>query len=232
METQPEIDMLRYRFYGQERPLLRARGVTIGTIERCSVRIGGAITTANCLEVLGIATETPIYTTSKSESLWRILYADRFCRSNLRRSFNEAKFESLWASLQHSKSERRSNSTLASFSFDIEEYLDDGTSPDGRVDSEVVEYLEMVRSVVWNRRTVQGRRAGNISGNIYGLVPRQARVGDSLCVLYGCSVPIVLRRLQAEREVVRWQLIGEAYVHDFMDGEAIAGGLTAEFDVV
>ncbi|KAH6709582.1 heterokaryon incompatibility protein-domain-containing protein [Leptodontidium sp. MPI-SDFR-AT-0119] len=57
-----------------------------------------------------------------------------------------------------------------------------------------------------------------ITGNGYiGLAPIRANIGDKLCVLYGCSVPLVLRE---EHGVVG--LVGEAYVHGLMRGEAVA----------
>ena len=57
-----------------------------------------------------------------------------------------------------------------------------------------------------------------------GMAPCRARPGDTVAVLFGCSIPLVLRRV-GMREA--WQVIGEAYVHDFMNGEVeklIAGG--------
>ncbi|OBT67663.1 hypothetical protein VE03_03431 [Pseudogymnoascus sp. 23342-1-I1] len=49
-----------------------------------------------------------------------------------------------------------------------------------------------------------------------GLAPIRAQKGDRVCVLYGCSVPLVIR----EREGMV-TLVGEAYVHGVMDGQAI-----------
>jgi hypothetical protein len=61
-----------------------------------------------------------------------------------------------------------------------------------------------------------------------GLVPYRAKENDLIVVLFGGYTPFVLR----EREVLgsagmgrRWQLIGECYVHGFMDGEALDDGL-------
>ncbi|KAF9467034.1 heterokaryon incompatibility protein-domain-containing protein [Collybia nuda] len=48
-----------------------------------------------------------------------------------------------------------------------------------------------------------------------GLVPVNAEVGDLICILFGASVPLVLRR----KIDGRYQLIGEAYVYGIMDGE-------------
>ena len=50
-------------------------------------------------------------------------------------------------------------------------------------------------------------------------VPKEAREADLLCVLFGCSVPVVLRRLAGKRD--EYAFIGECYLHGFMDAEAI-----------
>lgn len=44
--------------------------------------------------------------------------------------------------------------------------------------------------------------------------------GDSVCIVAGCRVPIVLRRRGGGS---RYGLVGGAYVHGFMDGEAVEG---------
>jgi hypothetical protein len=39
-------------------------------------------------------------------------------------------------------------------------------------------------------------------------------------ILYGCSVPVILRPLQSDsREVESYSFVGEAYVYGKMDGE-------------
>ena len=60
-----------------------------------------------------------------------------------------------------------------------------------------------------------------------GLVPHTARANDQIIFLFGGNTPIVLRGREAEGSSSvsdterRWQLIGESYVHGFMDGEGI-----------
>jgi hypothetical protein len=49
-----------------------------------------------------------------------------------------------------------------------------------------------------------------------GVAPCRAREGDVVAILYGCSIPLVFRK-RGQREA--WQVIGEAYVHGFMNGE-------------
>lgn len=92
-----------------------------------------------------------------------------------------------------------------------------------------------------NYRTLFITQAGHI-----GLGPTTTKIGDEIYVILGCSVPLVLRsqnvrqyhrqeqtilgaRLQAHsrglsRRTHRQchRLIGECYLHGFMDGEAVS----------
>jgi hypothetical protein len=40
-----------------------------------------------------------------------------------------------------------------------------------------------------------------------------------ICVLYGCSVPVILRKREDQDY---YEFVGECYLHGFMDAEAIA----------
>jgi hypothetical protein len=51
-----------------------------------------------------------------------------------------------------------------------------------------------------------------------GLAPSSTCVGDLICVLYGCHAPVILRR---SKDFQTHTLIGDAYVHGLMDGEAL-----------
>jgi hypothetical protein len=58
-----------------------------------------------------------------------------------------------------------------------------------------------------------------------GLAPASAKVGDVIGVLYGSRVPHILRRLhdegvKAKTGEFRCTLVGDAYVHGLMRGEA------------
>lgn len=84
----------------------------------------------------------------------------------------------------------------------------------------VTEYLRRVQSVVWMRvliRTTIGDSHKNL-----GLAPQTVREGDLICIVYGCSVPVVLRKfpIDQESEKCYYVLIGECYIHGMMDGEA------------
>jgi hypothetical protein len=54
---------------------------------------------------------------------------------------------------------------------------------------------------------------------LFGLGPAGAGNNDIICILFGCSVPCILRR----RQDGCYQFIGEAYIYGQMDGGALHG---------
>lgn len=81
-----------------------------------------------------------------------------------------------------------------------------------------------MESVIWRRRIVRIETGSSQSKFLYGLVPEGTREGDMICILAACSVPTVLRKIEAKDQkpgAKVFQLIGEAYVHGRMDGEAV-----------
>ncbi|KAJ4376470.1 hypothetical protein N0V83_001754 [Neocucurbitaria cava] len=52
------------------------------------------------------------------------------------------------------------------------------------------------------------------------LVPKDADVEDEICVLRTADVPLVMRKISGDGDVVTCKRIGPAYVHGIMDGEA------------
>ena len=87
-----------------------------------------------------------------------------------------------------------------------------------------LEYLWSVTAVVWNRCAVRVRA---LHGPLLvGLVPSKARIGDKVCILNGCSVPVVLRQtkkkeLPPEYRAKAWDVIGESFIYGMMDGQAM-----------
>jgi hypothetical protein len=51
-----------------------------------------------------------------------------------------------------------------------------------------------------------------------GLGGNACKAGDVICVICGCSTPIILRGKENA-----FQLVGEAYIHGIMNGEALKG---------
>ncbi|KAI5458121.1 heterokaryon incompatibility protein-domain-containing protein [Mariannaea sp. PMI_226] len=67
------------------------------------------------------------------------------------------------------------------------------------------------------------RRFGVTEGGLYVMGPGLMEIGDVIVVLYGGRVPFVIRPRKGEDgdEVDGWTLVGECYVHGYMNGEAL-----------
>ena len=89
--------------------------------------------------------------------------------------------------------------------------------PDFTKASELTEdaALGRVHAVAFGRRIFITEDKGKI-----GLGPSGMGQGDLVCILYGCSVPVILRPV-ANGSEDRFKIIGEAYIHSIMNGEAL-----------
>jgi hypothetical protein len=68
-----------------------------------------------------------------------------------------------------------------------------------------------------------GRRLFHTSRGYAGIGPAVSQSGDVVCILSGGAAPFILRRdLRSNTSKRRFQLVGEAYVHGIMHGEAIS----------
>ena len=96
----------------------------------------------------------------------------------------------------------------------------------------MVDFLRRVQDVVWDKRffllsapsaaaATNGTVVGGGSAS-FGVAPPQARAGDIVAVLLGCSVPVVLRPVDEDDSRAGFELVGEAYIYGMMDGEALA----------
>ncbi|KAG5789227.1 hypothetical protein H9Q69_011707 [Fusarium xylarioides] len=98
---------------------------------------------------------------------------------------------------------------------------DDGSEDDESGDDESEEQISDgdTSGVHENTERSRGGTATNQdSMTVLGLCPPDTKKGDLICILLGCSVPVVLRETADKRHMT---LIGEAYVHGKMDGEAM-----------
>jgi hypothetical protein len=98
--------------------------------------------------------------------------------------------------------------------------------------SSMIEFIDRVESVIFDKQMVsfdQERLDGTL-----GLAPKHAKKGDVVCILYGCSVPVLLRKYVDDSRLkchkvdsadrtgeTFYRVVGEIYVHGFMEGEAI-----------
>jgi hypothetical protein len=95
--------------------------------------------------------------------------------------------------------------------------------------SSAVQYMQRVQSCIWNRKLF--RLVDKSNRLLLGLAPSEAREGDTIAVLHGCSVPVLLRRAGGQYEAGLpasdlglgnwWYLLGECFVYGIMEGEAM-----------
>ncbi|KIW14732.1 hypothetical protein PV08_07516 [Exophiala spinifera] len=72
----------------------------------------------------------------------------------------------------------------------------------------------------WAVDVLAWRRLLSTKTGRMGLAPAGARLGDSIAILLGCDMPLVLRR----RDNGGWIVVGECYVHGVMYGEGTVLG--------
>jgi hypothetical protein len=77
-------------------------------------------------------------------------------------------------------------------------------------DAEELTYMVMERRFMLTKNGYLGWAPDN------GREPNQTRVGDSIAIIYGYSTPLVIRPYED-----KFQVVGEAHVEGFMDGEAV-----------
>lgn len=200
---------------------LHVKGLILGKVVRVSMRMANAMITKDCLQILCSPQDAGSSRPgSVPATIWRTLCADRDDKGEEAPIvYRSAMAHLLYLSRdEYDVLERPEQASLLSniTSIDIEELL----STD--LNDHVRTYLEIVRDVVWNRRTFQARPEHDLdkSGTpLVGLLPQAAKVGDMLCILYGCSVPVVLRKSVDTDGTDSWQMVGDAYVDGIMDGE-------------
>lgn len=168
---------------------LTARGFELGTIEeRDDVASHGNVP-ESWLSILGWKSEPSSYqevqstilgTEDRPNWIWRFLIADRGFDGSRRPPM---RFRSICTWLLDHRT--RGNG--------LETHVVHRTSYPALAE----EFLELVRKVVWARRLIT-IRYGSSGQILYGLAPRDVRVGDVVCVLFGCSVPVVLRKSSSD----------------------------------
>lgn len=195
---------------------LSARGLSLASVVRTSLQVVDGTIPYDGLELIGW--ERKVDVNQIPDHFWRILVADR--------EDDGSRAPSWWrrACLYClSKTNRYGDLNTTKFM--------GGSSLPGMVRT----YLKRVQAMVWNRKFFECRMNTFPYRKLYGICPRDTQVSDTVCILYGCSVPVVLRN---STPVVgfkeSFELIGECYVHGMMDGEALeldASLPEVEFDI-
>ncbi|KAN0077632.1 Heterokaryon incompatibility protein (HET) domain containing protein [Elaphomyces granulatus] len=187
---------------------LYVKGLIIGQITWTSEPITNGVIPESCLEKAGLIREKTQEVCP--DKLWRTLVADRdpagrlpprwyhrACLYCLNNSTDDININVL---LKNTPAKNPPTKTLPT-----------ETHPP----KYVKKYLERVQAVVRNRKFLEVEKE-----KLFGLCSDKARSDDIVCVLFGCSVPVVLRK-RDEKDGGGYLFIEEAYIHGKMDGQAI-----------
>ena len=91
------------------------------------------------------------------------------------------------------------------------------THSDYSEDRTIQGFAQTAQATVWDRRLI---RTGKHS--FLGLAPQATQHQDIVAILYGLSVPVVLRRIHGTRDGDNvFILVGECFIYGMMDGEAL-----------
>jgi hypothetical protein len=186
-DSSPYLEMARFpidMISTFKAPRMEVKGLVIGTIQALGERAMEGTIPSGWFPM----GKWPWRCNPVPEAFYRTLVADRSADGGnppswYQRAFEHALVNSGTGDVRLQRMIARSNSTVTT------------------------ELLGRIQAVIWNRRfTITDRGA-------FGLVPANAQVGDFIMVLYGASVPVVLRKLD-----LSYWLVGECYIHGAMDG--------------
>ena len=133
------------------------------------------------------------------QKAWRILVGDRALDS---RSFPPAFYPRAC--------QRLFQPIMPGYGLDI-------SQPVANDDDLAREFLHRMAIVVWGRRLIRTEKH-----DFVGLAPRATKKRDIVAILYGLSVPVVLRRIEDSPKGANvFKIVGECFVYDMMDGQAL-----------
>jgi hypothetical protein len=182
---------------------MSVRGVRLDTIDELSQRCDEGKIFVECLEIGGWKADKPA---EVPDPLWRTMVADRGPNGIPAPSWYKR-------ACRHAIARRNPNNDVRTGSL-----ISEGK------DSLGVEFLKRVRDVIWNRKFFCTEDEERL-----GLAPQTAKRGDIVCVFYGCSVPVLIRKIKnKDKSKEEYEFIGECYLHGMMDGEAVSGARKAE----
>lgn len=195
---------------------LRVKGVQIDTVGWISAPISKGIIHKECLKKGGLVGDNQEIFVKAPDKLWRTLVADRNAEGkNPPPLYHRAALHCL------ARADNNGN-------IDTRDFLHQGFSAKDRIPPIVVEYLKRVQAVTWNRKFLEGTAQDKDQEPLFGLGPPETEQGDRICILFGCSVPCILRPRKRSGGQECFEFVGEAYVYGRMDGEAITQFSTEE----
>ena len=83
------------------------------------------------------------------------------------------------------------------------------------------QFIERVEAATWERAIIAVDNEESRGDPLVGLGPKGTQSGDIVCILFGCSVPCILRQQRMDDERPSYRFIGESFVYGKMEGQAL-----------
>jgi hypothetical protein len=156
---------------------LVVEGFVLDTIAKMSDEPSQHGNIPKCWDILGESSGRDSKTSEISEEYWRTLVADRGPKGvNALRYYPRM--------INHGRSHGSKNDAL-----NMHDAIHNG-------DCKIVgDVLRRVQAVIWNKSLMR-----TTEHKALGLVPKQAKEGDLICILYGCNVPVILRQFEKSKK--------------------------------
>lgn len=191
-----------------DNPVLHVEGIKLGIITDLSTRMADGLIPRDALELAGIpftkgCNALRALPDAIVRSVWRTLVCDRDAHGMPAPTRFGLAIKHLFKRM------------LESRGLDTLEILEDGD----QLDPNTVEFLKRVHDMTFNRRIFVSN-INEFQGNLLGLVPKDARIGDTIALLFGNSVPVILRS-SCDGGARYMKIVGATYVDGKMEGEIL-----------
>ncbi|RYC59262.1 hypothetical protein CHU98_g6962 [Xylaria longipes] len=197
---------------GSTFPTLVTKGIILGMVRKVSGKMTNGTIPSTCWDILGWTNAAPNPDFNK---VCRCLVADR-----------DAGGQKVPTSYIQAFDRIRKNLSPAS-DVCVPDLINEESQP-----LFVTEYLQRVKDIIWERKffsVVECPEAGmkqplvRQGEHLIGLTSGDVCPGDLVCILFGCSVPLVIRPHFYDEDLsaeVEGKLVDECFVYGIMDGEA------------
>lgn len=163
--------------------ILKAHGFVLDTIDKLGSPAHNAVIPSKWVEIADWKdAKRPIPEMSAPpEAFWRTLVANRASSDSPKPPGGHWRFATRWIFTRRPKDGNLDTGALLR---DIS----------GNVATPIVPFLHRLRAVIWDRSLIKTKGLDEQSLGFLGLAPPDSEAGDIVCILEGCSVPVVLRR--------------------------------------
>ncbi|KAF2759866.1 hypothetical protein EJ05DRAFT_499059 [Pseudovirgaria hyperparasitica] len=183
---------------------LNLHGFSVGSVTKVSTHMRHRLQSLSIPKDWIELANWPVSESEHPERFWRTLIANRWDTQDEVQDYYSEAFSSIMSSEHTFEFNNQSGQAL---------YWRPGES------TFTSELKRRIAVVLFRRRLILA--TSNSGPELLGLAPEDCEEGDLICILRGCSVPIILRKKDLPDQSDCYEVIGPCYVHGIMQGEAV-----------